>query len=243
MSGRVKYLRTYNRVIRNANQEITRIIGVMYDNSGDKELQLELETSLEEKNILLKEVHHRVKNNMQLVSSILALKSYELQDENSKKIFSEINDRIKSMAVIHDQLYKFYNVSEINISEYLNHIAQELRVLLGSVDSQIIVESDDRLFEVDQALLFGLVVSELTSNAFKHSFNETEKGVVKIIFKSDGAINSLAVLNNGNKIPSDVLDNKSKGLGISLVKTFAKQLKGELVLSDQNGFQIQFESK
>lgn len=241
--GGVKYLRTYNRIIRNSDQEITRIIGVMYDNSRDKELQVELETSLEEKNILLKEVHHRVKNNMQLVSSILALKSYELKDENSRRIFSEINDRIKSMAVIHDQLYKFYNVSEINISEYLNHIAQELRVLLGSADSQIIVESDDKLFEVDKALLFGLIVSELTSNAFKHSFSELEKGVVRIIFKSKGQNNSLSVLNNGNEIPTNVLSEKSKGLGISLIKTFAKQLNGKLDLSDQNGFQIHFESK
>lgn len=240
---KIKYLRTYNRIIRNSKREVTRVIGVMYDNSRDKELQLELETSLEEKNILLKEVHHRVKNNMQLVSSILALKSYELKDDNSKRIFSEINDRIRSMAVIHDQLYKFYNVSEINISEYLNHIAQELGVLLGSEDSQIMVESDDRLFEVDKVLLFGLIVSELTSNAFKHSFHNEENGVVRIIFKTEGDTNNLSVLNDGIPVPKDVLNKRSKGLGISLIKTFAKQLNGTLVLSEENGFQIQFESK
>ena len=161
VNNRVKYVRTYTRIVRNSNSNVTRLIGVMYDNTRDKTLQLKLETSLEEKNVLLKEVHHRVKNNMQLVSSILALKSYELEDKDAKNLFSEINDRIRSMAVIHDQLYKFYNVSEINISEYLNHIARELRILLGSKNTEIIVDADDKVFEVDKVLLFGLIVSEL----------------------------------------------------------------------------------
>ncbi|MEQ9402942.1 MAG: PAS domain S-box protein [Cyclobacteriaceae bacterium] len=243
INKKVRYLRTYNRVIRGEDARITRIIGVMYENTKDKELQLKLETSLEEKNILLKEVHHRVKNNMQLVSSILALKSYDLKDENSKEIFSEINERIKSMAVIHDQLYKFYNVSEINISEYLNHIARELSVMIGSGDNTITVDADSKLFEVDKALLFGLIVSELVSNAFKHSFSKRREGTVQIIFKSKGAVNRLSVLNNGVKIPVSILDDKSTGLGISLIKTFARQLNGELSLSEKNGFEIQFESK
>lgn len=239
VSDRVKYVRTYTRIIRNSNSNVTRLIGVMYDNTRDKTLQLKLETSLEEKNVLLKEVHHRVKNNMQLVSSILALKSYELEDKKAKKLFAEINDRIKSMAVIHDQLYKFYNVSEINISDYLNHIARELRILLGSKNTDIIVDADDKVFEVDKVLLFGLIVSELVSNAFKHSFNK-RKGSVHIIFKKKGKVNCLSVLNDGEEVPENILKEKSVGLGISLIKTFAKQLKGELTLSKKNGFQIRF---
>lgn len=240
INDKVKYVRTYTRIIRDSNSNITRLIGVLYDNTRDKTLQVKLETSLEEKNVLLKEVHHRVKNNMQLVSSILALKSYELSDKDAKKLFSEINDRIKSMAVIHDQLYKFYNVSEINISDYLNHIARELRILLGSENTEIIVDADDKVFEVDKVLLFGLIVSELVSNAFKHSFRKKKKGKVHIIFKKKRKLNYLSVLNDGVIVPPDILKNKSSGLGISLIKTFTKQLNGELTLSKKNGFQIRF---
>ncbi len=240
INDRVKYLRTYTRIIRDSDARVTRVIGVVYDNTRDKELQVKLEGSLEEKNILLKEVHHRVKNNMQLVSSILALKSYDLKDEESKEIFSEINERIKSMAVIHDQLYKFYNVSEINVSEYLNHIARELRVLMGPEQAQIVVDADDKLFEVDKVLLFGLIVSELVSNAFKHGFGKKKKGTVQVLFKDDGDSSRLAVINDGFEIPQDILKRKSTGLGISLIKTFAKQLNGEVELSDENGFQITF---
>ena len=239
VNGKLKYIRTYTRIIRESN-DVTRSIGVMYDNTRDKELQLELETSLEEKNVLLKEVHHRVKNNMQLVSSILALKSYDLKDKDSKRIFSEINERIKSMAVIHDQLYKFYNVSEINISEYLNHIGSELRILMGSENTNIVVDADDVVFEVDKVLLFGLIVSELVSNAFKHSFHSDEEGQVTIQFRRSGNKNILLVLNDGETIPSDILNQKSTSLGISLIKTFVKQLNGELTLHEKNGFQIIF---
>ncbi|MEP1095068.1 MAG: PAS domain-containing protein [Cyclobacteriaceae bacterium] len=240
VNDKIKYVRTYTRIIRDSNAHVSRFIGVMYDNTRDKKLQLKLETSLEEKNVLLKEVHHRVKNNMQLVSSILALKSYELEDANAKKLFTEINDRIKSMAVIHDQLYKFYNVSEINISDYLNHIARELRILLGTKNTEIVVDADDKVFEVDKVLLFGLIVSELVSNAFKHSFNIKKHGNVHIIFKKEGKVNSLSVLNDGEKVPENILKEKSAGLGISLIKTFARQLNGELSLSEENGFQIVF---
>ena len=212
VNSKIKYVRTYTRIIRDSNSNITRLIGVLYDNTRDKTLQLKLETSLEEKNVLLKEVHHRVKNNMQLVSSILALKSYELSDKEAKKLFSEINDRIKSMAVIHDQLYKFYNVSEINISDYLNHIARELRILLGSENTEIIVDADDKVFDVDKVLLFGLIVSELVSNAFKHSFKKKKKGNVHILFKKKRKLNYLSVLNDGVIVPPDILKNKSSGL-------------------------------
>ncbi len=240
INDQVKYVRTYTRIIRDSNAKVTRLIGVLYDNTRDKTLQLKLETSLEEKNVLLKEVHHRVKNNMQLVSSILALKSYELSDKGAKKLFTEINDRIKSMAVIHDQLYKFYNVSEINISDYLNHIARELRILLGSENTEIIVDADDKVFDVDKVLLFGLIVSELVSNAFKHSFRKRKNGKVHIVFKKKRKLNYLSVLNDGIVLPADILKTKSAGLGISLIKTFTKQLNGELTLSEKNGFQIRF---
>ena len=235
----VKYLRSFTRILRNDTGSMRRMIGVVYDITSDKKLQEELKFSLDEKNILIKEVHHRVKNNMQLISSIMALRAYDLEDEKSKNIFEDINTRIKAMALIHDKLYKFYNVSEIDIQEYLIHISQELKVLLGIKTIHMNVESDRLIMNVDQALLVGLIVSELVSNAVKHSYADGKEGIISILFEANDGSNTLAVINDGELVPSDCID-KSTGLGMSLVKTFAKQLKGTFHLDPRNGFKVDF---
>lgn len=235
----VKYLRSFTRVLRNDNGKQKGMIGVIYDITADKKLQEDLTISLEEKNILIKEVHHRVKNNMQLISSIMALKSYDLKDDESKLIFEEVNNRIKAMSVIHDKLYTFYNVSEIDLSEYLDNIAQELQVLLGTNLIQIKVRADEVVMNVDRALLIGLIVSELVSNAIKHSLKDSESGQIEILFQVEDEINVLTVLNDGERIPLDAL-SKDTGLGVSLIKTFAKQLSGEVEVDERNGFRIRF---
>ncbi len=235
----IKYLRAFTRVLKDNKNKLRGMIGVVYDITADKQLQNQLESSLEEKNILIKEVHHRVKNNMQLISSILALKSYELDNEKSKQIFEEINDRIKAMAVIHDKLYTFYNVSEIDIAEYLNHIANELQIILSSSMFTVKVDSERIVLDVEKALLIGLMVSEMVGNAVKHGFKEKEAGKVSIFFSKVEEDYVLRVLNNGEKLEPEVL-NKSTGLGISLIKTFSKQLGGTVEVDDQNGFKATF---
>lgn len=240
VQGEEKYLRAFTRILRDNHSKVKGMIGVIYDITGDKRLQMQLETSLEEKNILIKEVHHRVKNNMQLISSIMALKSYDLEDENSKSIFNEVNDRIKAMSVIHDKLYTFYNVSEIDIGEYLRHIASELQVLQGSANITIEVKAEKIIMDVEKALLIGLMVSEMVNNAIKHGYEKDQEGHVTIQFAKKEKKLLLSVLNDGKLLTQDILDN-STGLGISLIKTFSKQLYGTLQLDDkQNGLKVIF---
>ncbi len=234
-----KYLRAFTRILRDHNGKIKGIVGVIYDITTDKLLQMQLESSLEEKNVLIKEVHHRVKNNMQLISSILALKSYDLEDDKSKAIFNEVNDRIKAMSVIHDKLYTFYNVSEINIGEYLQHIAQELQILQGSSSIAIEVDSEYIILDVEKALLIGLMVSEMVGNAIKHGFEVGQEGRISILFSKEEDKFLLRVLNNGRKIQGEVLES-STGLGVSLVKTFVKQLGGTVEVDNENGLRANF---
>lgn len=235
-----KYLRTFTRIIRRDDGSLKGMIGVIYDITEDKQLQNDLESSLDEKNILVREVHHRVKNNMQLISSIMALKSYDLEDEKSKVIFDEINTRIKAMSVIHDRLYKFYNVSEIEIEDFLTNVSKELHVLLGANAIQINVEVMPEKLTIDQALLVGLIISEMFTNAIKHSFEGVPEGTIEIKFvKLSEERYSLSVTNDGKAIAEDVLSNNT-GLGISLIKTYAKQLKGELSIDKANGFRVEF---
>ena len=239
MEGKNKYLRNFVRVLRNQKGDLKGLIGVAYDITEDKMLQMKLESSLEEKNVLVKEVHHRVKNNLQLISSILALKSYELEESRSKSIFDEVDSRIKAMSVVHDKLYTFKNVSEIDLNEYLNHISSELQILFGTELIDFKVESDKVILDVEKALSIGQIVSELVSNAIKHSFDKGKEGTIKItLHKEEGKL-ALRVLNNGRKLPADVLETNS-GLGISLLKTFTKQLQGEVALDPENGIRVRF---
>lgn len=239
VEGEGKYLRSFIRILRDHSGRMKGMVGVLYDITLDKTLQKRLESSLEEKNVLIKEVHHRVKNNMQLISSILALKSYDLETDKSKAIFEEVNNRIKAMSVIHDKLYKFYNVSEIDLSEYLNHIAQELQILLGSSYIEIEVTSERIVMDVEKALLIGLMVSEMVGNAIKHGYKKSTEGLISIHFTKEKNKHILRVLNDGKEIKSDVLQS-STGLGVSLIKTFAKQLRGTIEVDPRNGFRVNF---
>jgi PAS domain S-box-containing protein len=238
----IRHLRSITRQIKDNTGKAYRMVGVVIDTSKDRELLRRLEQSLSEKDILIKEVHHRVKNNMQMISSILALKALDLTDESSKSIFDDCTVRIKSMAVVHDQLYRFYNVSEIDISEYLHHLLSGLNALMGGQSGNYVIEieADEFKMDVDIALLCGLIVSELVANAFKHGFKGHDEGKIQVIFKNDGQKRTLLVTNTGNVMPDDVLEIKTTSLGMSLIRTFTTQLSGQVSKHSHNGLLIEF---
>ncbi|MEM9897592.1 MAG: histidine kinase dimerization/phosphoacceptor domain -containing protein, partial [Bacteroidota bacterium] len=239
IDSEVKFIRNFCRVINGKQDERQGIVGVVYDVTNDRKIRADLEASLDEKDVLIREVHHRVKNNLQLISSIVALKSFEIKDEEVKALFEDVNLRIKAMAVIHDKLYTFSNVSQIDISEYLQHVVEELEILLARRSIDFIVDAKNYPFDVDKALLIGLIVSELVSNAVKHGFDHDQKGSVLIGLKAQENYKLLYVSSSGKSLPLDILDRKN-GLGISLIKTFSKQLNGEIKISEEMGFTIEF---
>jgi len=236
------HLRSITREIKNSQNEAVRLVGVVMDVSRDKEILENLEASLAEKDTLLKEVHHRVKNNMQMISSILALKSMELEDPDAKSTFDDCTSRVKSMAMVHDQLYKFYNLSEIEMGEYLHHLIGGLNALLAgsSGDFVLNIDADKYEMDVDEALLCGLMVSEIVANAFKHGFKGRKEGVIDVKFRLHPDKKVLTITNTGNPMPEDVLEIKTSSLGMSLIKTFSSQLGGELRRHEDNGLQITF---
>ncbi|MEM6642684.1 MAG: PAS domain S-box protein [Bacteroidota bacterium] len=240
IQGKLTYLKSFTRVLGVRDGMPIRMVGVVYDITEDKEFQTQLESSLEEKNVLIREVHHRVKNNMQLISSIMALKAYDLNDDQAKLIFEDINTRIKAMSVIYDKLHRFYNVSEIEIQDFLNQVIKELGILLGIKTITLEIDVESKLLDIDKALVLGLIVSEMVSNAIKHSFTNTDTGTINISFKKylDEKY-CLSVTNSGKRIPGDVLSS-SQGIGMSMIKTFVRQLKAELTLDDKNGFKVTF---
>ena len=209
-------------------------------------LQAHLDKELHEKETLLKEIHHRVKNNLQVISSILNLQSSFVSDENTLGILQESRNRIRSMAIIHENLYRTEDFASIKFDNYLRNLTANL-IASYSVDRKI--EFDADLQEVDlvldQAIPCGLLTNELITNALKYAWEGLE-GASKIRLKleQEEAMIKLTIADNGIGLPQEFEEMQSDTLGLQLVTTLAEQLDAELKVSTKEGteFQLTFEN-
>ena len=213
-----------------------------------KQAEDNLKSLLKEKEVLAREVHHRVKNNFAIVSSLLNLQSHEIQDKNVKGMFMQSRDRINSIALLHERLYKSQDLTHINFSEYIRSLATDLCNVYGTDMSRIstVVEVEDIVLDVDKVLLCGLIVNELILNALKYGFPEsrTDKGQINVrLHRINENEIELTVSDNGIGLPDDFDIKKTNSLGLKLVTMMAEgQLDGKLKVSGNSGatFQIQF---
>ncbi len=201
-----------------------------------------IEQALEEKEALLKEIHHRVKNNLQLVSSLLQLQSKKFKDPEIIKAMEEGQGRVKSMAIIHEMLYQNENIINIPFKSYLQSLVQNINISFGESanDIKVTMEVPDVAFNVDTAIPLGLIMNELIYNCFKYAFDEKQQGHVNISLKDRGADSYvLNIVDNGKGLPDDFEQRKSKSLGLRLVTMLSKQLEGELAFeSSEKGTSI-----
>lgn len=197
------------------------------------------------KEVLLREIHHRVKNNMQIVSSLLSLQSRYMENESYKQMFKESQNRIKSMALIHEKLYKSKTLETVNFREYITDLVQGLVQSYKGHNITVTIEVDDILLDVNTAVPCGLIINELVSNALKHAFPGRE-GEIKVgLHASNGTI-ELVVADNGVGIPEGVDMKATETLGLRLVTILAEdQLNGKIKLTQDGGteFCITFQSK
>jgi len=204
--------------------------------------------SLREKEILLKEVHHRVKNNLQIISSLLELQSDYIHDEQSLRFFRESQDRIKAMALVHERLYASADLASINVCEYLKNLTSQL-VLSYVVDPGCIdLEFDvgDFCLGIEEAIPCGLIVNELVSNSLKHAFPGRPGGKIAVTCSTDAEdMVILSVSDNGVGIPEELDINRSETLGLQIVFLLARQLRGTVNVRNDGGssFAIRFPSK
>ena len=210
-----------------------------------KRAEEQAKNSLKEKDILLREIHHRVKNNMQIISSLLNLQSQYVKDKESLEMFRESRNRILSMAFVHEKLYQSEDLTKIDFDGYIRSIAQHL-LRTCSIDPGAVklnINCSDVLLSVDVAVPCGLIINELISNAFKHAFPEGRKGEITIDFRPD-ADNRLALVvsDTGIGLPEDIDISGAKTLGLQLIKDLADQLKGTLEIERDGGtaFRITF---
>ncbi|MBU7046711.1 MAG: PAS domain S-box protein [Theionarchaea archaeon] len=214
------------------------------DITDRKKAEEQIKASLKEKEILLREIHHRVKNNLQVVSSLLNLQSEHIRDSQYTEMLKESQNRIRTMALIHEKLYQSENLANIDISEYITSVVHGL-IRSYNVDERIILSIDVEgiPLSVDAAIPCGLIINELVSNCLKHAFPHKRKGVVTITLCQIQGTNELVVKDDGVGIP-DTIDLKNmETLGLDLVTTLAeKQLNGTITLDKTGGttFTIRF---
>lgn len=204
-----------------------------------------LRRSLAEKEILLKEVHHRVKNNMQIISSILKMQERQVKDDKLKTVLEESQNRIRSMALIHENLYRNENLANIKFSNYVKSLAGNLSRSFSDKQGKVRFEYDieDVFLPLDIGIPCGLIINELISNSFKYAFENREKGTIGISLKH---INDkrfeLLVRDDGVGIDKDIDITNTKSLGMKIVTNLVTQIDGDLSYETNNGtkFNIKF---
>ncbi|HMB44463.1 MAG TPA: histidine kinase dimerization/phosphoacceptor domain -containing protein [Candidatus Methanoperedens sp.] len=211
-----------------------------------QERTAQLKDSLIEKEILLREIHHRVKNNMQVISGLLMLQEEFSNDEKFIEMIKESQNRIASMALIHEKLYRSENLSKIVFREYIDDLVSGLFESYGFTESKIglKVNAENISMGIDAAIPVGLIINELVSNSLKHAFPEGKNGEINISMSSTGRdMIELSVQDNGIGIPDDLDFRKTQSLGLHIVNLLVEnQLHGEIKLNKERGteFRIRF---
>jgi len=211
-------------------QEGVLVLSAIRDITERKRAEAAILAALREKEALLGEVHHRVKNNLQVVCSLLNLQSSQIADPEIRNYFAQSAARIRSMALIHEGVYQSRDLASIDFEEYLHSLTREL-VLFYRADSKAIevrVQAPGVRLSLDEAVPCGLIVNELVSNALKHAFVERESGAIRVGLRTDGRSCTLTVDDDGAPLPDGLFSRPSSTMGLRLVKALARQLEGEL---------------
>lgn len=218
-------------------KKINEISCIAFEITHRKETEDKLLNSLKDKEVLLKEVHHRVKNNLQVISSILSLQTSYVRDKKTLSILQESQNRIKSMSFIHESLYQNEDFTSIKISEYVTTLTQNLLYSYRIKGEKISLQTsfDDVYLNIDQAIPCGLIINELVSNALKYAFEESDEGLILVELLQNGNKINLVVSDNGIGLPSSIELELSDTLGFQLVHALVDQLDASIDVNREKG--------
>ncbi|HEY0739845.1 MAG TPA: histidine kinase dimerization/phosphoacceptor domain -containing protein [Chryseosolibacter sp.] len=199
--------------------------------------------TIHEKETLIKEIHHRVKNNLQLISSIIYLKLTSVGDNDIRSFLEDTRQKIRSIALIHERLLQTENLDQVEISDYLGKLIQDLKVTYfrDGHPLEIATSLDKQMMTLDTAIICGLIVNELLTNAIKHAFPDNRPGKIMVAFANSPAY-SLVVKDNGVGLPASIEPGTSPSFGMQLIDVFVKQLNGKLQIDRTDGttFNLEF---
>lgn len=249
-SGRYIWIQTVGKPIFNQENVHQGFICSSRNVDDRKHAEEQIKASLEEKRVLLKEIHHRVKNNMQIVSSLLSLQSMYIEDEDALNVFKESQDRVKSMAMIHESLYQTPNLARINFDEYIQNLVSGL-FNSYSTNSKLIEPKLDLCrvsLDIDTAIPCGLILNELVTNSIKHAFSTNKNygfekyGIINVKLSRENEMIEIVVRDNGVGFPGDIDFKNTSSLGLQLVNNLVNQINGIIELNNNSGteFRIRF---
>jgi PAS domain S-box-containing protein len=216
--------------------------GVVIDITERKKAEATMKAAIVEKDILLKEVHHRVKNNLQVITSILSLQADRIRNKEMLEQFKTVQRRIRSIALVHERLYQSQDLSRISMATYVMTILREIQYHFAGLTEHIVVGIDveDIYLGVDKVIPCGLILNEIVTNVYKYAFpasHQTERRL-DISFRVDDNKALLSVSDNGAGLPESVDIAGTKSLGLQLVQMLVQQLKGTIAVTRQNGTAI-----
>jgi len=200
-----------------------------------KQAERTLVQSLREKEVMLKEIHHRVKNNLQIVSSLLELQAFQLSDPTVRLLFNESQTRVRSMAMVHEKIYQSDDLSNINYRDYLEQFVAYLFESYMPKNIKTDIDADDVMLSIDTAVPLGIIVNELITNSLKYAFPGNRTGTIFAKLQSKGSKVELIVGDDGVGLPSSILHGERTTLGLELVNALIQQLDAEMEVSTDEG--------
>ncbi|HTL90152.1 MAG TPA: histidine kinase dimerization/phosphoacceptor domain -containing protein [Leptolyngbya sp.] len=244
--GETRWLYVRTAPMFSANGELVGHTGTIEDITSQKLVEEQIQASLREKEALLKEIHHRVKNNLQVISSLIYLQAQRISDPKVKQIFEDSQSRISSMALVHDSLYRSQDFANINLSEYVQTLTSQLFhtycVQPESVNLRLDVEPQV-VVSLEKAIPCGLILNELMTNALKHGFIDQEAGEVIVTLTKHQSQISLAVENGGKNLPESFELQEIRSMGLRLVNALVSQLNGQVTVEkfQNTRFKVSFD--
>jgi PAS domain S-box-containing protein len=237
VAGEVRWTQWINRALFDSQDRLVEIQSVGRDIS-DRKLAEQQQASLQEKEALLKEIHHRVKNNLQIVYSLLRLQQRRTLDRQAADILLVSQNRIQSIALVHEKLYRSDNLAEIDFAQYISSLAASLLSSYRTSSEHIALETkvEPISLDIDRAIPCGLILNELVSNALKYAFPENCAGQIQVELRATSEdLVQLTVSDNGIGIPAQFDLSQTKSLGLQLVQDFVNQLEGSVRIERQQG--------
>jgi PAS domain S-box-containing protein len=217
---------------------------VMLDITERRQAEEKIKASLNEKEILLREIHHRVKNNLQAVSSLLSLQAGQFHEPKQKSAYNQLRNRIKSMALVHEKLYTSKDMAYIEFGDHIRSIVKELVLAYGNDEMKVNVKADKITIDLEKAVPLSLILNELVTNALIHAFPGRNAGTLQITFRAAGNGNvELMVRDDGKGLPEDIDFGNMHTLGLALIDALVQQINGKMEISREKGttFTIRFE--
>lgn len=216
-------------------------VHVARDITERKIMEEQLEQALEDKDILMKEIHHRVKNNLMIMASLLNMQSRYIKDEVARDIFKDSQSRAKTMALIHEKLYQSKELKKVDVQDYMESLSRDIyqAYINDPQRIQLSLDLEPHMLDINTVIPLGLILNELLTNTFKYAFPGEAEGMVKVRFiEKENKEFLLEVADNGVGLPADFSLKKTESLGMRLIHSLTEQIKGELEISAEHGTQI-----